>query len=106
MLCPEQVPLLQEARKKQRAIIGSNFVERKSERPTITLNDFLPLLALAPNSDVGASDISKKHKTRYSHLIPLSFCPSFSHLTRVMPSLLGLLFDRIRPYYRGLSEKK
>ncbi|ESW24690.1 hypothetical protein PHAVU_004G151600 [Phaseolus vulgaris] len=63
VLYPEQVPLLQEARKKQRAIIGSNFVDRKSERPTITLNDFLPLLALAPKSDVGASDICKKRKS-------------------------------------------
>jgi len=78
VLYPEQVPLLQEARKKQRAIIGSNFVDRKSERPTITLNDFLPLLALAPKSDVGASDICKKRKSRYSHLISLSFFPYFS----------------------------
>ncbi|BAU02711.1 hypothetical protein VIGAN_11227900 [Vigna angularis var. angularis] len=63
VLCPEQVPLLQEARKKQRSIIGSNFVDRESERPTITLNDFLPLLALAPKSDVGSSNIRKKHKS-------------------------------------------
>ncbi|CAJ1952052.1 unnamed protein product [Sphenostylis stenocarpa] len=63
VLCPEQVPLLQEARKKQRSIIGSNFVDRESDRPTITLNDFLPILALAPKSDVGASNLRKKRKS-------------------------------------------
>ncbi|RDX88234.1 Myb-like protein L, partial [Mucuna pruriens] len=63
VLCPEQVPLLQEAKKKQRSIIGSNFVDRESERPTITLDDFLPLRALAPKSDVGASNLRKKDKS-------------------------------------------
>nr|KYP65518.1 Myb-like protein L [Cajanus cajan] len=64
VICPEQVPLLQEARKKQRSVIGSNFVDRESDRPTITLNDFLPLNALAPKSDdVGASNRRKKGKS-------------------------------------------
>ncbi|XP_068461995.1 uncharacterized protein [Phaseolus vulgaris] len=63
VLCPEQVPLLQEARKKQRSIIGSNFVDRESERPTITLNDFIPLPALASKSDIGASNLPKKRKS-------------------------------------------
>lgn len=66
VLCPECVPLLQEARKKRRSIIGSNFVDRESERPAITLNDFLPSPALAPKSDVGASNLCKKRKSRYS----------------------------------------
>ncbi|KAG5037274.1 hypothetical protein AAZX31_07G095900 [Glycine max] len=63
VLCPEYVPLLQEARKKQRSIIGCNFVDRESERPAITLNDFLPLPAPAPKSDVGASNLRKKAKS-------------------------------------------
>ncbi|KHN23727.1 Myb-like protein L [Glycine soja] len=63
VLCPECVPLLQEARKKRRSIIGSNFVDRESERPAITLNDFLPSPALAPKSDVGASNLCKKRKS-------------------------------------------
>ncbi|TKY44778.1 Myb protein L [Spatholobus suberectus] len=62
VLCPEQVPLLQEARKKQRSIIGSNFVDRESERPTLSLNDFLPLRALAPKSN-SASKLCKKVKS-------------------------------------------
>ncbi|QCD89262.1 myb proto-oncogene protein [Vigna unguiculata] len=63
VLCPEQVPLLQEARKKQRSIISCNFVDRESERPTITLDDFMPLIALAPKSDIGASKLPKKRKS-------------------------------------------
>lgn len=66
MLCPEEVPLLQEAKKKQRSIICSNFVDRESERPAITLDEFLPLRSLAPNSYVGASHLHKKRKSRYS----------------------------------------
>lgn len=66
VLCPEYVPLLQEARKKQRSIIGCNFVDRESERPAITLNDFLPLPVPAPKSDVGASNLRKKAKSRYA----------------------------------------
>jgi len=83
VLCPEQVPLLQEARKKQRSIISCNFVDRESERPTITLDDFMPLIALAPKSDIGASKLPKKRKSRYS---PLSFhfSPCFFTFTLVM----------------------
>jgi hypothetical protein len=48
--CPEQVPLLQEARKWQRSLLASNFVsnfvDRESERPALTLNDFLLMLVL------------------------------------------------------------
>jgi len=77
VLCPDQVPLLQEARKKQRSIIGSNFVDRESERPTITLNDFIPLRAIAAKSDIGASNLPKKRKSRYSLPSILLFSPCF-----------------------------
>jgi len=97
VLCPEQVPLLQEARKKQRSIIGSNFVDRESERPTITLNDFLPLLALAPKSDVGSSNIRKKRKSRYCPLISLSFCLCFSTSYTCDARIVRIIVDRILP---------
>ncbi|KAL2321132.1 hypothetical protein Fmac_030101 [Flemingia macrophylla] len=63
VICPEQVPLLQEARKKQRSIIGSNFVDRESDRPTITLNDFLPCVLAPKSDDVGASNCRKRGKS-------------------------------------------
>ncbi|KAK7314629.1 hypothetical protein VNO77_33156 [Canavalia gladiata] len=65
VICPEQVPLLQEARKKRRSILASNYVDRESERPTLRLEDFLPLQMLASTSHVDALD-SKKRKRKSS----------------------------------------
>lgn len=76
VLCPDQVPLLREARRAQRSTLATNFVDRESERPTLTLNDFLPLVMLAPPRD--ADDVKlprkrkRKWKLRYS-LINLPF---------------------------------
>lgn len=39
-LHPEEVPLLQEARKIRKAALISNFVDRESERPALGPNDF------------------------------------------------------------------
>ena len=68
MLFPDQVPLLQEARKKQKSLLAGNFVDRESERPAITLNDFLPLATLVPPSDAGDVNLprKRKRKSRYS----------------------------------------
>lgn len=43
MLLPDEVPLLQEARRIQKAALISNFVDRESERPALYPSDFLPL---------------------------------------------------------------
>ncbi|XP_045833372.1 transcription factor MYB3R-2-like isoform X2 [Trifolium pratense] len=58
VICHEQVPLLQETRKRQRSLLAGNFVDRESERPALTPNDFIPLRMVASPSDVGAK-ISK-----------------------------------------------
>ncbi|KAK3033921.1 hypothetical protein RJ639_034721 [Escallonia herrerae] len=42
-LCPHEVPLLQAARKVQKAALIANFVDRESERPALGPKDFLPL---------------------------------------------------------------
>lgn len=42
-LLPHEVPLLQEARRVQKAALISNFVDRESERPALCQSDFLPL---------------------------------------------------------------
>ncbi|KAI4347239.1 hypothetical protein L6164_008067 [Bauhinia variegata] len=65
VLCPEQVPLLQEARKRRKALIG-NFVDRESERPAL-LNDFEPLAMIGPPSDVETSNLPKKQKLKRSN---------------------------------------
>ncbi|CAK8534230.1 unnamed protein product [Lathyrus sativus] len=64
VICPEQVPLLQEARKRQRSLLARNFVDRESERPALTLNDFIPLQMLVPPSDVDAEKLQKKRKRK------------------------------------------
>lgn len=62
-MCPEQVPLLQEARKRQKSLLASNFVDRESDRPALTLNDFIiPLQMVSPPSDVGAVTLRRKRK--------------------------------------------
>ncbi|XP_027357663.1 uncharacterized protein LOC113866986 isoform X2 [Abrus precatorius] len=66
VICPEQVPLLQEARKKKKSIVANNFVDRESERPALTLDDFLPLHMLAPKSSVGAAPNHWKKRKRKS----------------------------------------
>lgn len=43
-LFPNEVPLLQEARKIQKAALISNFVDRESERPALGPTDFRPRL--------------------------------------------------------------
>ncbi|WJX72351.1 hypothetical protein P8452_56238 [Trifolium repens] len=62
VICPEQVPLLQEARKRQRSLLASNFVDRESERPVLTLNDFIPLQMVVPSSNGGAESLQRKRK--------------------------------------------
>ncbi|GAU16271.1 hypothetical protein TSUD_299030 [Trifolium subterraneum] len=68
VICPEQVPLLQEARKRQRSLLASNFVDRESERPplALTLNDFIPLQSDVSPSDVGAENLQRKRKRQTS----------------------------------------
>ncbi|GAU43918.1 hypothetical protein TSUD_88910 [Trifolium subterraneum] len=58
VICPEQVPLLQEARKRQRSLLASNFVDRESERP-------LQMVVVSP-SDVGAENLQRKRKRQTS----------------------------------------
>ncbi|XP_004512740.1 uncharacterized protein [Cicer arietinum] len=66
VICPEQVSLLQEARKRQKSLLACNFVDRESERPAITLNDFIPLQMVAPSSDVSAENLQRKRKRKSS----------------------------------------
>lgn len=74
MICPEQVSLLQEARKRQKSLLACNFVDRESERPAITLNDFIPLQMVAPSSDVSAENLQRKRKRKSRYpLIKLPF---------------------------------
>jgi hypothetical protein len=98
VICPEQVPLLQEARKRQRSLLASNFVDRESERPVLTLNDFIPLQMVVSPSNVGAESLQRKRKrqTRYP-LLKLPFIFPLIQLIMIMPmpALLELLFQYI-----------
>ncbi|PKI59997.1 hypothetical protein CRG98_019585 [Punica granatum] len=50
VLFPQEVPLLQQAKKIQRMAFISNFVDRESERPSLSPNDFLLLPPADPAS--------------------------------------------------------
>ncbi|XP_019436714.1 PREDICTED: uncharacterized protein LOC109343055 isoform X2 [Lupinus angustifolius] len=69
VLCPDQVPLLRDARKMQKLTVNSNFVDRESERPALTLKDFLPLPMLPLLSDE-ADDVKvpRKRKWKWSNV--------------------------------------
>ncbi|XLS59078.1 hypothetical protein HN51_008833 [Arachis hypogaea] len=68
VLFPDQAYLLQEARKKQKSLIAGNFVDRESERPNLTLNDFLPLPTLSPlPCDADDENLPRKRKRKSSN---------------------------------------
>ncbi|XWS50801.1 hypothetical protein CRYUN_Cryun12cG0119900 [Craigia yunnanensis] len=65
MLHPEEVPLLQEARRKRKATLISNFVDRESERPTLGPNDFnIPLPMITPTSEPVNTNLPSKEKRK------------------------------------------
>lgn len=97
MICPEQVPLLQEARKRQRSLLARNFVDRESERPALTLNDFIPLQMLVPPSDVDAEKLQRKRKrkSRYPLFkLPFIFPLILNLHIYLMPAWLELFFQK------------
>ncbi|KAJ6677063.1 SNRNA-ACTIVATING PROTEIN COMPLEX SUBUNIT 4 [Salix viminalis] len=63
-LAPHEVPLLQAARRMQKAALISNFVDRESERPALGPNDFVPLAITGPVSEPEKMDQSRKRKRK------------------------------------------
>lgn len=55
-LFPNEVPLLQEARKIQKAALISNFVDRESERPALGPTEFRP----RPNTDLLCNSVDPR----------------------------------------------
>lgn len=77
-LLPHEVPLLQAARRMQKAVFICNFVDRESERPTIGPIDFTPLPRITATEDINHSKEQSK-KSRYivnvgRRLLVLSYC--------------------------------
>ncbi|XP_071691251.1 uncharacterized protein [Rutidosis leptorrhynchoides] len=66
VLFPHEVPMLQAARQLKKAMTLSNFVDRESERPDITVNDFItsPLLIESSTKVNEDNKISKNKKSR------------------------------------------
>ncbi|KAI3463736.1 hypothetical protein Pfo_020399 [Paulownia fortunei] len=65
VLFPNEVPLLQAARKIQKAALISNFVDRESERPALGPNDFLlPETYCITESENVDSSTRKKRRSR------------------------------------------
>lgn len=91
MLAPDEVPLLQAARRIHKAALISNFVDRESERPALGPNDFVPLPLLGPASEPQNVNQSRKlgRKSRYSVQIFLCFVVVLVHSEiDLMPSIL------------------
>ncbi|XP_043696318.1 uncharacterized protein LOC122646781 isoform X2 [Telopea speciosissima] len=65
VLFPHEVPLLQAARKIQKAALISNFVDRESERPELGAGDFLALPGAnsIPGSENGNSNGKEKKRS-------------------------------------------
>ncbi|KDP37900.1 hypothetical protein JCGZ_05339 [Jatropha curcas] len=63
-LFPDEVPLLQAARRTQKAATISNFVDREAERPALGPHDFLPLPIIESISKPENIDQSKKRKRK------------------------------------------
>ncbi|KAJ6411329.1 hypothetical protein OIU84_007984 [Salix udensis] len=68
-LAPHEVPLLQAARRMQKAALISNFVDRESERPALGPNDFVPLAITGPVSEPEKMDQSRKRKRKSSNAL-------------------------------------
>ncbi|KAA8542783.1 hypothetical protein F0562_023935 [Nyssa sinensis] len=64
VLLPHEVPLLQAARKIQKAALISNFVDRESDRPALGPNDFIPLPAINSISESEHLNLPGKQKKK------------------------------------------
>lgn len=64
---PHEVPLLQAARKMQKAALICNFVDREQERPALGPSDFIPLVMInsAPQLENVNSSKKCKRNSRY-----------------------------------------
>ncbi|TYH98359.1 hypothetical protein ES332_A12G304700v1 [Gossypium tomentosum] len=63
-LHPEEVPLLQEARKIRKAALISNFVDRESERPALGPNDFNIQLPMITATSEPSKEKGKRRRRR------------------------------------------
>lgn len=74
MLFPDEVPLLQEARKVQKAALIGNFVDRESERPALHPNDFQPLALISSTKEQSSRKESKvlRYADEYINLIVIA----------------------------------
>ncbi|GAV79112.1 Myb_DNA-binding domain-containing protein/Myb_DNA-bind_6 domain-containing protein, partial [Cephalotus follicularis] len=64
VLLPDEVPLLQEARRMQKAALICNFVDRELERPALGPNDFVPLPTIGSVSEPEFENSLKKRKRK------------------------------------------
>ncbi|MCD7451747.1 Myb-like DNA-binding domain protein [Datura stramonium] len=64
VLCPDEVPMLQEAKKIRREAFISNFVDREEERPALRPNDIVPTPKLSYRAGCQTASANKKRKLR------------------------------------------
>lgn len=63
-MLPHEVPLLQAAKRIQKAAFISNFVDRESDRPALGPNDFIPLPLITSTENVDHY-MEQASKSRY-----------------------------------------
>lgn len=66
VLFPDEVPMLQEAKKIRREAFISNFVDREEERPALRPNDIVPTHKLSYRAGCETASANKKRKLRYA----------------------------------------
>ncbi|XP_016461325.1 uncharacterized protein LOC107784678 isoform X2 [Nicotiana tabacum] len=64
VLFPDEVPMLQEAKKIRREAFISNFVDREEERPALRPNDIVPTHKLSYRAGCETASANKKRKLR------------------------------------------
>lgn len=81
MLLPHQVPLLQAARKMQRAALISNFVDRESERPALRPSDFVPLPEITCISESENVNLSGQQNWGLRYVVSMFILANLSKCT-------------------------
>jgi hypothetical protein len=99
-LLPHEVPLLQEARRIQKAALISNFVDRESERPSLCQSDFLPLPLISSVSETENVNPCSKRKGGLRYIVQtllLFFLFSFLYFFSFFFTAYTIDFVLMRP---------
>lgn len=82
-MLPHEVPLLQEARRKRKAALICNFVDREGERPALCPKDFFPLPMISHTEDVNQTT-KQTGKQRYNIVSLIDSFSCFANIALIV----------------------